>query len=202
MYFKKLSENIGTVPDYVIENMLDSIPEINRLANTDPRKIFGDNSKTLSMLASSQELKAKIEFIQNFILSQQFDFLKNLIPYERTSVVPGSTNDATTLPNRYINRIGESVVVTISGSCTISCHEFADKETISTGSMWRINTRIPMNYEYSSDFVAVVITYIDFDLAHYLMPFDVHGVFPRRRDEWLDSESGDSTTYEIDKSAY
>lgn len=202
MYFKKLSEHIGTVPDYVIENMLDSIPEINRLANKDRRKILGDNSKTLSMVASSQELKNKIEFIQHFILSQQFDFLKNLIPYERTSVVPGSANDITTLPNRYINRIGESVVVVIAGSCTMSCDEFSNKETMTVGDTWRINTRIPMDYEYSADFVSVVITYIDFDLSHYLMPFDVHGVFPRRRDEWLDSESGDSTTYEIDKSAY
>lgn len=203
MYFKKLAEKLTDVPDYVIEYMTDYIPEMQEKAVPSLRKIFGDQSKILSFKNSSVELQNHLEFVQHFVMSQQYDFLKNLIPYERSCMLPGKDSDITTIPNRYINRIGESIIIPISGKCSIQCDEFSHvAQEINVGEVWRYNTRVPMNFKYSDNFVCIIITYIDFDMSHYLMPFDVHGIFPRRRDEWIDSTLEDFKNKEIDTNAY
>lgn len=204
MYFKKLADKLGEVPDYVIEELEDCLSEIRTDAKHSPlRLIFGNLTKILAFRDSSMELKEKVDFIQYYIMSQQFAVLKDKIPYERTCIIPGTAVDTSILPNRYINRIGESIVLPITGSCSIKCDEFENiPQVMKVGELWRYNTRVPLTYEFSDDFVAVVITYVDFDLSHYLMPFDVHGIFPRRRDEWIDSTPEDFKNKEIDPNAY
>jgi hypothetical protein len=204
MYFKKLAEKLGEVPDYVIEYLNDHVLEIRTNAkHSAPRLIFGDRSRILSLRDSSPGLKEQIDFIQCYIMSQQYEILKDKIPYERSSIVPGATADISNVPNRYINRIGEFIAMPITGYCSIKCSEFDNvPERMKIGELWRYNTRVPLTYEYSHDFTAVIIAYIDYDLSHYLMPFDVHGLFPRRRDEWLDSTPEDFKNKEIDTNAY
>lgn len=191
MYFKKLAEQLGEVPDYVVENLLGTVDEVTAGSKVSPRKIFGEKTKILAFRDSSTSLKALIEFLQDYISSQHYECLKNKIPYERSSCLSGDPTDQTNLPNRYINRIGEMIVVPIRGSCKISSEEFDNVEEFKVGEIWRYNSRIPMNYEYTRDFYCIVIGYVDFDLSHYLMPFDVHGMFPRRKDEFLDSTEAD-----------
>jgi hypothetical protein len=203
MYFKQLAEKLGDVPDYVIEYLTDYIPEIKAKAAPDSRLIFGDKTKILALRDSSVELKDHIEFLQQYIMSQQFEILRNRIPYERSGIIPSTSIDSTNLPNRYINRIGEFIVMPISGNCSIKCPEFGNvPQEMRVGELWRYNTRVPLTYEYSDDFCGIVINYVDFDLSHYLMPFDVHGLFPRRRDEWFDSTPEDFKNKEIDTNAY
>lgn len=203
MYFKQLAEKLGDAPDYVIEYLNDYIPEIKTKSISDSRFIFGDKTKILALRDSSPELKDHIEFLQQFIMSQQFEILKHRVPYERSVVLPGVGIDTSNVPNRYINRIGEFIVMPITGMCNIKSPEFGDvPQEMKVGELWRYNTRIPMTYEYSDDFCGIVINYVDFDLTHYLMPFDVHGLFPRRRDEWFDSKLEDFKNKEIDTNAY
>ena len=193
MYFKNLVEKLGEYPDYISEYMAKYQGEVQERGKPDLRKIMGEKTRILALRDATQELREKIEFIQNYIMSLQLPVLKEKIPYERSAMVPGNSVDTTAMPNRYLNRVGEVVVVVLSGSVDIFSSEFSDSATLKAGCFYRLNARVPMSYTYSQDFYAVVIAYLDFDLAHYCMPFDLYGTMPRRRDEFLDYDPNDES---------
>lgn len=198
MYFKGLAEKCGVAPDYIIEYFNKFRTVVIETAKLDFRKILGSNTHILAFKDSPQEIKDEIEFVQNYIMSQQWSILKDRVPYERSLCVVKTTNDTSNIPNRYINRIGENIVLVLNGSVTLKSAEFPEEAVLNTGEIWRYNSRIPMEYTYSPDFYGLIISYVDFDLAHYLMPFDVHGMMLRRRDEYHDYDPNDES-HKLDK---
>lgn len=198
MYFKGLADKCGVAPDYVIEYFNKFRDSVTSTAKLDFRKILGSNTHILSFKDSPQEIKDEIEFVQNYIMSQHWPILKDKVPYERSLCVVKTTTDTTNAPNRYINRIGENILLVINGSVTLKSSEFPEAVTMGVGEIWRYNSRIPIEYTYSPDFYGLTISYIDFDLTHYLMPFDVHGKMPRRRDEFHDYDPNDES-HKLDK---
>jgi hypothetical protein len=186
MYFKDLAQKLGEIPKYAVEYTLLHANEVYTKSTASTRKLFGDHTKMISMATSSEGFKKRLAFVEQYVLCQQYDVLKDKISYERVAIVPDVLSDSSTLPNHYINRIGEAIVVPIRGTCTISSEEFQHTHTMKAGEIWRWNNRLPMTYKFSSDFFAIIVTYIDFDLVVHLMPFDIYGIFPRRRDEWAD----------------
>lgn len=193
MYFKDLAEKLGDYPDYIAEYMTRFQKEVQEKAKPDLRKILGEKTRVLALREASPELRERIEFVQHYIMSLQLPVLREKIPYERSAMVVNNLVDTTSMPNRYLNRVGETVVLVLSGSVDIFSSEFEHSATLKSGSFYRLNTRIPINYTYTPDFFAIVIAYLDFDLAHYCMPFDLYGTMPRRRDEFLDYDPNDES---------
>lgn len=186
MYFKNIAEKIGEFPDYITEYMNKYHAEVAEKAKPDIRRIMGSKTCVVALRDASQELRDRVEFTQYYVMSQQLPILREKIPYERSVMVVRDLQDSTGIPNRYLNRVGEMIVVVIAGSVTMSCPEFEHTVTLNSGEYWRLNPRIPLEYRYTPDFYAIVLYYLDFDLAHYCMPFDLYGTMPRRRDEFLD----------------
>lgn len=186
MYFNNLAEKLYDAPDYIIEYITKFQKEIRTNAKKDFRQILGIKTLLYSYKNARQEIKEEFEFLQNYIMSQQPEILKNRVPYERTMVMVENLTDETVLPTRYINRIGENIILVVTGSVTLTSGEFPGEFKMQAGEIWRYNSRVPVTYEYTPNFLGVVISYVDFDLTHYLMPFDVHGNMPRRRDEYAD----------------
>ena len=198
MYFNGLAEKLGSITDYMIELMETYQDEIRQNSAPDLRKLLGEKSLVLPLRSASLKLKDTVEFIQYYIVSQQYPVLRDRIPYERSVVTVKELKDSTNMPNRYLNRIGESIVVVTSGRLILESEEFTNKVIMSKGDIYRYNSRIPLNYEFTEDFSAIVFSFVDFDLSHYLMPFDMYGIMPRRRDEWPDYDPNDES-HKLDK---
>ncbi len=190
MYFKGLVEHYGTLPKYFIEDILQHSSQFN--FNPGKRNIMGQKNLLMAGHHMGPELAASMGFLLNYISSQNFEILKDKVIYEKTLVKPGAEIDGYDFPtNRYLNRVGESIFVPLSGSTIIKCHEFPNGSGImSVGNIYRVNTRCVAEFEANNDVTVAVFTFVDFDMYKYLMPHDFHGTFPRRYDENMNHEPG------------
>lgn len=204
MYFKSLAENYGTCPKYII----DDIIALEQKFDFTPakRNMIGENNLLMSGSVMQGELLSNLNFLLNYLVSQHYPILKDKVVYEKTICKPGATVDGYSFPGiRYIYRVGETLMIPLKGSATITSEEFpADATTkLEVGNIYRINTRCNAQITSSDDFIVANFTLVDFDMHKYLMPHDFYGYFPRRTDETLDYQGEPlKVIEEIDQNAY
>lgn len=185
MFFDQIGHQLDTCPQYFIDEIATHQAEISKKLVSGKRKIFGDCNKMCAYMNCSAELQIVLGNIAFYTMSQQYKFLVNMVPYERTICSPGAPIDTVEQPSRYLNRVGETVVCVISGECIVSSDEHPQPITIKQGDIWRLNSRIPLTLTYTPDFVGYVMVFLDFDLKQHLMYFDLFNTFIRRKDEFI-----------------
>lgn len=186
MYFKNITENIGQVPQYFVDDILENKNDI--ILDVGYRSFIGLGNKICQYGKMSFLLRKTTDSLGAYILSQQFPLLKNMVIVESVIVAPGSPAASIKMPTRYLNRVGELFIVPLSGSGKVKCHEFAESGNLSIGKITRINNRVNSEWTLSDNFIACAFTFLDFDLNKYLMPFDLNSPFVRRKDEFLNPE--------------
>jgi hypothetical protein len=182
MFFKNISEELGTVPEYMITDILVNDQHIAPAA--DPRSVLGKQNTVQGFGKMSAELQRTVTQISSYILSQQIPLLANLVVYESLIAGMPTGHSELNMPTRYLCRVGELIVVPLKGTLTMQSTDFPGViNTMTPGKFYRINNRIDSYFESSKDFVACCYNFLDFDLKRYLMPHDINSPFIRRQDE-------------------
>ena len=199
MYFKNLTENIGPVPDYMINDVLAYVDNINVVE--DSRTVLGKKNLIQGFAKMDFNVQRTVTQISSYILSQQFPLLKDMVIYESLIVsIPGG-NSEIKMPTRYLCRVGELLVVPVRGTLSMFSEEFGQKHEFMLGNIYRVNNRINSVFNSSDDFLAVCFNLLDFDLRRYLMPHDISSPFERRKDEYLTADLAPQEP-EVPKDAY
>ena len=199
MYFKNLTESLGTVPRYFINDILD----LENLINTgeDGRAVLGRSNQIQPFPKIDSQLQRPVTQLGAYILSQQYPILKHMVVHESLLITLPNTSDIV-MPTRYLCRIGELLVIPLKGSCEVLSDEFAGRiDELKVGQVYRINNRINSRFNPSHDFLCAAFNYLDHDLKRYLMPHDLISPFVRRKDEYFDPVSAPDNI-EVPKDAY
>lgn len=184
MFFKNISEELGIVPEYMIADILVNGKHIAPVP--DPRAVLGRSNSVQGYAKMVPELQRVLTQVSAYIISQQLPLLKNMVVYESLLASIPDGKSELKMPTRYLCRVGELVVVPLTGTLTMSSLEFPDiTSTMTPGKFYRINNRMDSNFEGSEDFVACCYNFLDFDLKRYLMPHDINSPFVRRQDEHI-----------------
>jgi hypothetical protein len=185
MFFLDISEKLAEIPQYFIEDLMQE--EKNFKFTEDNRCFIGKGSYTQKYVDSTAQTKTELSNILNFLYSQQFTVLKNLVASEIAIVNTPASPHVSPTNTRYINRIGEQIIIPINYQISITSNEFKKSTILDIGSIYRINSRTDLTFVSNANTIALSIIYIDFDLNKFLLPHDKNSVFPRRKDEYLDS---------------
>lgn len=184
MFFKEVINKLGTVPQYMIYDIVKYKNDINCVA--DKRALLGIGSDVLSYVSASQDLQTSTLFLRDYISSQHFSCLKNMVPIETAIVVLPNTIHESPKKSRYLCRVGEQIVIPLINTMSITSSEFGISETLETGSIYRLNNRISSVYVGEENFLALTFLFIDFDMKKYLLPHDLNSPFEKQKDEFLD----------------
>lgn len=185
MFFKNISEELGTVPRYMITDILVNDKHIAPVP--DPRAVLGRANSVQGYAKMSPELQRTVTQVSAYIISQQVPLLKNMVVYESLLASIPDGQSELKMPTRYLCRAGELVVVPLRGTLTMRSLEFPGVVTTMTpGYFYRINNRVDSYFEGSKDFIACCYNFLDFDLKRYLMLHDINSPFIRRQDEHVD----------------
>ena len=185
MFFKNISEELGTVPEYMITDILVNGQHI--APTPDPRAVLGRANSVQGYAKMHPELQRTVTQVSAYILSQQIPLLKNMVVYESLlASIPAGPSELK-MPTRYLCRVGELVIAPLRGTLTMRSLEFPGVvNTMTPGHLYRINNRIDSYFEGSEDFIACCFNFLDFDLKRYLMLHDINSPFIRRQDEHVD----------------
>lgn len=182
MFFNNLSEEIGTVPEYMISDIMVNNQQIKPVP--DSRPVLGQGNSIQGYAKMSTELQRALTQISAYIISQHIPLLKNMVVYESLLTSLPAGRSELNMPTRYLCRVGELVIVPLCGSVSMHSAEFPGGNHIMTpGQLYRVNNRVNSCFESSEDFVACCFNFLDFDLRRYLMPHDVNSPFARHPDE-------------------
>jgi hypothetical protein len=185
MYFNNVTQTIGTIPQYFINNILEVSEHIN--TEIDKRAIIGKDNKIQTSGKMPANLLKQVSAIGAYIYSQQYPLLKNMVIYETMlcqppDVLVGDSSQH----SRYLNRVGELFLIPITGQVKIATNDFNTTSTLTPGNIYRINNRIGNRFFSTANLLCAAFTFLDFDLKNYLMPHDLHSPFVRRKDEYAD----------------
>jgi len=184
MFFKNPAEQIGTVPKYMVNDLMAYRYAI--APTSDPRAVLGKSNEIQGLGKMSLDLQKTVSQISGYILSQQFPILKEMVTYESLIVSLPSSYSEIQMPTRYLCRVGELLMVPLHGNVTMYSREFENPMTMSDHNIYRINNRVDSSFNSSPNFLAVCFNYLDFDLKRYLMMHDIMSPFTRREDEYVD----------------
>lgn len=182
MYFKNLVEVLHDIPAYLTEEVAESLAKSKEQPSSDFRRFLGVKNQVLGWRKMEVDLRISTMSIQQFIMSQQNLCLKNLVQYETVIAIP-TTEEVSELSKRYVDKIGELIVVVLQGSLTIQSPEFDETTTLTSGFVYRINNRVPSSITVADGTIALCLLMIDFDLKHYLKEWDLQGNFLRQKEE-------------------
>lgn len=184
MFFTGIIEQLGNIPNYFVEDLLDFKKEMK--FDKDNRNLLARGTTTQTFMTASPAVKMEITNIVYYILSQQYTVLKNCVPIETALIqAPNLIMEAPLTP-RYICRAGEQIVLPLNGSISINSSEFKKTEVLTPGTIYRINNRVPATMVAEEHFLALTIMFLDFDLKKYLLPHDLNSPFTRQKDEFVD----------------
>ena len=186
MYFKQIAEILDQAPNYFVDDILEFKKDI--ITEQDPRSILGRGNTIQPFPKMPWYLQRSVTALSSYILSQQYPLLKNLVIHESLLVKMPSGVGEVKMPTRYLNRVGELLIVPLSGNGKIGSDEFSDRVDLEVGKVVRINNRVNSRVVLSDDFVCAAFNFLDFDLKKYLMPHDLMSPFVRRKDEHLNPD--------------
>lgn len=184
MFFKNPAEQLGTVPRYMINDLMSFRYAI--APTSDPRAVLGKSNEIQGFGKMNADLQKTVGQIGGYILGQQYPILREMVTYESLIVNLPSSYSEIQMPTRYLCRVGELLMIPLRGSVTMYSREFNDPVTMTDGNIYRINNRVDSSFNSSPDFLAVCFNYLDFDLKRYLMLHDIMSPFARREDEYVD----------------
>jgi len=187
MFFKGLIEQLADVPRYFRDGIYDSVSS-DRLLIEEGRKILGAKNKLLGWKRMEERTRSRATGLCNYLMCIQLPLLKNFVPYEMLVVAPGTCEEKDGISLRYADKIGELVVVPLTGVITTSSIELQlEPVQMIPGHVYRLNNRVPMKLSASDDALSFCCLMIDFDLRHYLMDWDLSGRFDRKPEEHVTS---------------
>lgn len=181
---------MGECPKYMVDDIMALSDQFDFKPGI--RNMIGEKNLLMPGSVMQKDLVNNLNFLLNYIISQHYPILKDKIIYEKTICRSGARVDSYDFPKlRYVYRVGETIMVPLSGTGTIKSEEFpSDTTEFKIGNMYRVNTRCAAQIVSSDDFIVANFTLVDFDMYKYLMPHDMHGYFPRRKDEMFDYVHG------------
>jgi len=185
MYFNNIVENVCNIPRYFIDDALEKRDLLRMLP--DDRHIIGKKNKIQRFVLADAHIKNKITDVSTYIQSQQLPFLKNMVSYESGIASLDESTADIIMPTRYIARVGEQLIVPLSGTATVISSEFEDSATLIPGFVYRLNNRVNSTFTVSENFLTIFLSMIDFDLKRYLMPHDFNAPYTRKKDEYADA---------------
>lgn len=190
MYFKQMSQHIGTAPSYLINDLLILLGKVKESFVQSSRPVLCMNNSVLylrsiigeNQVAAHQLIAQLVSYLYPF----GAEFLKEKIPVERAFCANGKASNDMFYGKRYVERVGEKIIVPLVGKAAYTFHPKNSPEQIvefTPGSIIRVNDRVPTTFKTDGQFAAVVINFLDIDLDRFLTPKDKQATFELATDE-------------------
>ena len=82
MYFKKLTENLGECPKYMVDDIMALSGQFEFKPGV--RNMIGEKNLLMPGSVMQKDLVNNLNFLLNYIVSQHYPILKDKIIYEKT----------------------------------------------------------------------------------------------------------------------
>lgn len=196
-YFNALSSNIGEFPIYLSEQLLAVAKRLRQdFTKTGISSIFYTGSFISPSAVKDRELQIQLYQLTNraafHVLSLGCTALREMVPIERALVSLPAGESSDVYFKRYIDRVGEKVIIPLLGEVTLK--RGSEANVLKPGMSYRVNSRTAASAS-SAGAVVLVLNFLDIDLDEHLTPVDKLAEFPLTKEEGGDAKSSERALY-------